>query len=205
MRGQGGTLRVRNLAQKVLWEQELTGQLSDGRWENSRPNDHWEPWCDATCVVDPENVGRNFYVKRDGYCFTERELLSIIGERMLEAVRVLTSNPAYSEQDMLTDLRDLRKIIKIKVSVPTGVPIPPQPEGREVKLLLDGYPQVRVVYNAAEVNDDPRAVAALEERRRQNAEYRVKSLQAKVDQARAALTKAEAELAAAVNDAGMIV
>ena len=31
------TLVVRNAAQKILWDDELTGQISDGRWENWYP------------------------------------------------------------------------------------------------------------------------------------------------------------------------
>lgn len=106
-----GTLNVRNRAQQLLFEGELKGQLSDGRWENSRPDNHWEPWCNATVVVNVENVGRNFYARRDGYCFTEKALLEIIGDRMLELVQA--EIPGYTEKDMLADLRDLRKIIKI--------------------------------------------------------------------------------------------
>ena len=67
-------------------------------------------------MVDPENVGRDFYALRDGYCFTEKVLLSIVGERMLESVRAATGDAEYSEKDMLKDLRDLRKIIKIRTS-----------------------------------------------------------------------------------------
>lgn len=120
-----GTLRLRNVEQKVLWDFELSGQISDGRWENSRPYDHWEVWCRAEVVVDPYNVGRDFYAKRDGYCFTERELLEIVGERMLNAVRTATGNAEYSHKDMLADLRDIRKIIKLQ-SQPRA--LPPQPE-----------------------------------------------------------------------------
>jgi hypothetical protein len=118
------TLRVRNIAQKVLLEDELLGQMSDGRWENSNPMDHWKPWCNATIVVDPENVGRDFYPRRDGYCFTEKDLLEIIGERMLEAVRTATGNPDYTHKNMLADLRDLRKIFKTRA---IDIPVPPQP------------------------------------------------------------------------------
>lgn len=121
------TLRVRNLAQKILWEDELAGQISDGRWENSSPREHWVPWGRAEVVVDPDNVGRDFYAQRDGYCFTEKELLSIIGERMLDYVRVATGNPEYSEKEMLKDLRDLRKIIKMTSQ---RAPVPAQPVGR---------------------------------------------------------------------------
>lgn len=122
-----GTLRFRNIEQKILWDVELSGQISDGRWENSRPYDHWEYWHrDVEVVVDPDNVGRDFYVRRDGYCFTEKLLLEVVGERMLNAVRSATGNDAYSHNDMLRDLRDIRKIIK--VTVPRSLPVPRQPK-----------------------------------------------------------------------------
>jgi hypothetical protein len=107
-----GTLAVRNEAQRILFEDELKGQLSDGRWENSRPYGHWECWADATVVVDPDNVGRDFYARRDGYCLTERDLLDAVGERMLEMVQAV--DPTYTEKRMIADLRDLRKILKVR-------------------------------------------------------------------------------------------
>lgn len=81
-------LAVRNVAQRVLFVHELCGQLSDGHWENSRPSDHWEPWCDAVVIVDPANVGREFHVRRDTYDFTSRDLLDVVGNRMVNYVRL---------------------------------------------------------------------------------------------------------------------
>lgn len=138
-------LRVRNLAQKVLWEEELSGQISDGRWENSKPYDHWEYWHrNVEVIVDPEHAGRDFFVRRDGYCFTEKELLEIIGERMVNYVRVATGNPDYSEKDMIKDLRDLRKIIKISVS--SDRPVPPQPIGRKNTSDRKGWDEPYTLY-----------------------------------------------------------
>lgn len=133
------TLRVRNLAQKILWDDELCGQISDGRWENSSPRDHWEPWGRCEVVIDPDNVGRDFYARRDGYCFTEKELLSIIGERMLESVREATGDASYSEKQMLADLRDLRKIIKVMVASSTPVPAQPASWLKETKHEYELY------------------------------------------------------------------
>lgn len=195
-----GTLRVRNLAQKVLWEQELTGQLSDGNWENARPYDHWEPWCDADCVVDPDNVGRDFYAQRDSYGFNRSDLLEIIGERMVEYVRVATGDTSYDSRALRKDLRDLGQIIKLwALKAP---PIPPQPVGRRAKLVIDGYPQEFTVYH--DVADDPKAVEVFAERERQSAEYRVERLEEKFAEARAALAKVEAELEEARAAIGML-
>lgn len=81
-------LNVRNLAQKVMFDEEFSGQISDGHWENSRPYEHWQIWCKAEVVVAPTNVGRNFYAAKDNYNLASRELLDIVGGRMLTAVNL---------------------------------------------------------------------------------------------------------------------
>lgn len=81
------TLYVRNLEQAAAWL-ELDGQISDGMWENARPNDHYLPWCRARVVVSPANPGRNFYARKDNYDFASRELLDVVGLRMLATVRI---------------------------------------------------------------------------------------------------------------------
>ncbi len=122
-----GTLRVRNLAQKVLWEEELSGQISDGAWENATPYDHWEYWHkNVQVVIDPEHVGRDFYVRRDSYGFNRKDLLDIIGDRMIEYVREATGDQSYDMKQMRKDLADLGRIIKIRV--PSTMTIPVQPE-----------------------------------------------------------------------------
>lgn len=195
MRGTGGTLRVRNLAQKVLWENELSGQISDGCWENANPQDHWEAWCDATVVVDPDHLGRDFYARRDSYGFNvQSNLLYIdcIRDRMLEYVRVATGDASYDLKALRKDLADLQKIIKLRV--PMNTPVPAQPRPRKAKLIVEGYAQEFTVYRA--VDDDPKAVATLEERDRENAAYRIKRLEEKYAAARAAADKVSLELEA---------
>lgn len=110
----GPTLYVRNPAQKILWDEELAGQISDGHWENARPYDHWKVWCDATVAVRPEAVGRTFYARRSSYNFTDPELLSIIGERMVGYVQRVA--PGYNAKDLKRDLADLKTIIKTATS-----------------------------------------------------------------------------------------
>jgi hypothetical protein len=84
------TLRFRTLSQAVLFEKELQGQLSDGQWENSRPYDHWKPWCNCEVeyVIGDEPVGRDFYAHRDNYNFVNKDLLEIVGKRMIAYVRL---------------------------------------------------------------------------------------------------------------------
>lgn len=107
-----GTLAVRNEPQKILFDEELSGQISDGMWENTVPHNHWEVWCDAEVIVDPRNVGRDFYAVRDNYNFVNRELISIVGDRMLQAVQ--TRFPHYTREDMMDDLRELKQIVRTR-------------------------------------------------------------------------------------------
>ena len=80
-----GTIHLPSASARALWHSEITGQLSDGMWENSAPHDHWKFW--ARCVVaegEPKLVceGYNRPVKT-GYNIAG--LLPIIGDRMLKA------------------------------------------------------------------------------------------------------------------------
>lgn len=84
------TLAFRNSAQAALFQYELAGQISDGYWENSRPFDHWKPWCNAHVIVDPANLGKDFYAGRESYNFTSKDLLDVVSERMIYKARVAT-------------------------------------------------------------------------------------------------------------------
>lgn len=106
-----GTLTVRNEAQKILFLTELRGQFSDGAWENSGPMDHWVPWSEAEVVVGTR-LGRDFYAAKDNYNLVRADLLEWVGDRMVEAVRTVIPN--YTRQDMMKDLRDLKKIMKLR-------------------------------------------------------------------------------------------
>lgn len=44
-----------NLSAALLYKYELEGQISDGKYENSRPFNHWEWINDTTIVVDPDH------------------------------------------------------------------------------------------------------------------------------------------------------
>lgn len=76
------TLTVKNYIQKVLFDVEICGQLSDGKWENTYPFNHWEPWSECEVVVG-ENVGRNFSARKDNYGLTSNDLLDVVGDRMV--------------------------------------------------------------------------------------------------------------------------
>ncbi len=107
----------RNLAQAVLYEQELKGQISDGNWENASPEHHWHRMCDAQSEVstmeDGSDLGPNFSPVRR-YNFADKELLEVVGDRMLEYVRCTVPGAAeYTADDMRKDLRDMKKIMRM--------------------------------------------------------------------------------------------
>lgn len=89
-----GTLTFRTIEQAALFELEIKVQLSDGFWENTRPADHHKIWCKANVTVGTL-PGRNFGAYRDKYNLTNKDLLEVVGDRMIayvKAVRVLGFN-----------------------------------------------------------------------------------------------------------------
>ena len=102
---------MRTQAQKWLLERELKGQISDGKWGNSGPNNHWEQWSSAKVIVDPKNLGRNFRAIKDNYQLNAADLLSVVGDRMKANVTAEIGRP-YDDKEMANDLTELRKIFK---------------------------------------------------------------------------------------------
>lgn len=77
-----------NATQVLLFNEELSGQISDGHWENATPYDHYERPCRAevTWHENPDRQGINFTRKRK-YNFASASLLDAVGERMLDIVK----------------------------------------------------------------------------------------------------------------------
>ena len=75
-------LKLRTARQVALFNTEISGQLSDGSWENTQPHDHWKVWCDCEVeVAEDGNVGRNFSAIKSGYAL--HSLIEYIGDRMV--------------------------------------------------------------------------------------------------------------------------
>jgi len=107
-----------NNVQKTLWDNELTGQISDGMWENTRPYDHYRFWCRIESFVNPDNIGvaGAFYEKRN-YNFVNKSLIEIIGERMCYMARLsqilgipLNSFESYASE-IIVDCSDKKQLI----------------------------------------------------------------------------------------------
>lgn len=92
-------LVVANMAQKILFLCEMKGQISDGQWENA-PGDHWKVWSGLkwSDVGIGSNIGRKFAATRDGYNFANKELVDIVGERMLFYVNIYKNFPEKTEK-----------------------------------------------------------------------------------------------------------
>ena len=75
------TMHVKNLSQSNLWYAELSGQISDGAWENAKPMDHWEAWSEAEVMVGNPVGYFGFTPKRTSYNFDQ--ITGIVGARML--------------------------------------------------------------------------------------------------------------------------
>jgi hypothetical protein len=106
------TINFRNLIQVALWDEELSGQLSDGWWENAMPYDHWKPWCAAKAQVNPANLGRNFWTARRRYDLSSPKLLEVVGERMLLACQRVAGQ-GFTMKMMRAELKDMKAIIQM--------------------------------------------------------------------------------------------
>lgn len=89
MRKSSGTITFTSLTQFINWEFEISGQISDGNWENSRPFDHWKFWTSLTARFD-ESLEEGIcitngyqYIARKNYNLSDKNLLDVVGSRMV--------------------------------------------------------------------------------------------------------------------------
>ena len=84
-----GTITLPTISACAIWEHELTGQFSDGMWENSGPRDHWEFWCRLDVKLSPGEVGVEttcaWKCKKTGYNIVA--LYEYVGGRMVDIGR----------------------------------------------------------------------------------------------------------------------
>ena len=108
-------LLVRNAMQAAVFEHELKGQLSDGQWENATvPTKDW--WWITVKIAGPRDpIGRNFYPKYDKFNFAAKDLLSVVGNRMLAYARAAKAGVAFDDCAVMDYL--------VKTSFDLGKPI----------------------------------------------------------------------------------
>lgn len=89
--------------QAAIWQHELTGQISDGMWENTR-NTSWKEWCSAEVEVG-EDIGREgFYPQKDNFNFANKQLVEIIGDRMIAYARL---SKHFDDADLVYQLQSV--------------------------------------------------------------------------------------------------
>lgn len=110
-------INFRNIRQKVLFDHELSGQISDGHWENTANTD-WPIWCKVTTTVIPSNVGVNFTCRKHNFNFTDKDLLEVVGTRMKNFVKVALLAEIFGDAQQTSVLIELVNI-EGEVEMPT--------------------------------------------------------------------------------------
>lgn len=77
------------VTQQALWDHEITGQLSDGAWENAMPHDHWREWVDLESGVASDKqipgVHTSYMPRKQGYnlmCLVDGKIVDL-SKRMI--------------------------------------------------------------------------------------------------------------------------
>ena len=111
---EGEKFIFRNQALMNLWKEELTGQLSDGKWENSWHGRHmqdWAYWVDLPTEIGPETkLIKTSYNIQCHTGFNSKDLVECVGNRMLEIVR--KTEPNATEKIMRSYLAEISKAIR---------------------------------------------------------------------------------------------
>ena len=104
----------RNQAMKDLWNEELSGQLSDGKWENSWRGTHSNDYAYYNMLptevgLKTELINFNHNVKKiTGYNSTD--LVECVGDRMLKIVQ--KSEPDATMKTLRKYLREISQAVR---------------------------------------------------------------------------------------------
>lgn len=105
-------ITFRNFTQKCLWDNEISGQLSDGKWENSGVDEIF--WTARTMVGAP---GVSFKTwKRANFNFASSDLIDIVGDRMLlvaKASKITTNEKIIGAAEYLEGIKSQEEFDKI--------------------------------------------------------------------------------------------
>lgn len=115
-----GTIYFRNFTQKILWDTEMSGQISDGYWENSS-GDSWAFWTTLNTDVDAKNprVEANMAPSRTNFNLSSKELLEIVGDRMIAMAKmskITKDEKLIDAAESLEGINDFEQFHKIKNS-----------------------------------------------------------------------------------------
>ena len=108
----------RNKALQDLWNEEFTGQISDGMWENTA-NSGFEFWGNVETTVGSKTEFKGFVPDGIKKTFGFDTLIPIVGDRMLETIQ--KTEPAAT---MGTVILYTKEIMKALSSARKGVDAP---------------------------------------------------------------------------------
>jgi hypothetical protein len=112
------TLTFRNKAQEALWNEELTGQISDGMWENT-PNTGYEFWGAVKTAVGGSTSLRPSEVPYGVKAtFGFAKLTGYVGDRMLEIIRKY--EPEATEKTLNAYLTEIGEALRKGEATPRG-------------------------------------------------------------------------------------
>lgn len=97
-----GTITFRTAEQAAIFECELKGQISDGKWWNTPGTDYRE-WCAAEVAVG-ERVGRaGFWPRKSNFALDAKDLLDVVGKRMCNYARLALAGVPLADICKLAD------------------------------------------------------------------------------------------------------
>ncbi len=104
---------VANALQKFIFDNVLIPEITkaDGRWTNSKPHGHAEPFKIATAVIDPNHLGITFEAAKRNYNLNDSTWLKpeVINPMLKAASAHL--NREVGKKEMTTELEALKKIL----------------------------------------------------------------------------------------------
>jgi len=103
-------INFRNRNQVILYVCELAGQISDGHWENAKPHDHWKNMSKATAKVG-KPLGCVGFRPMRSYNFASRDLIEVVGDRMIEYVQIANTFPNLAP-DQVRECEDVKSALE---------------------------------------------------------------------------------------------
>lgn len=105
-----GTMTLPSRTAVALWVEEISGQISDGTWENSRPHNHYQFWCRLDVTVGPAKLVRNeyHYPNKRNYALTRLHQLKwddgtyILRDRMMATARLALAGVDPTDRQTLS-------------------------------------------------------------------------------------------------------
>lgn len=133
------TLHFKTLEAALLFELELKGQISDGKWENvcKYPLD-WMFWNLARKLIIDGTAGyanEYSYPTKNNFDFTSKDLIECVGDRMLNIINNVDKARKYVVNNTL-DLKRMRNECDIAKEFEDDAPTNPKYTMRDLRRFL---------------------------------------------------------------------